>query len=90
MTNVLAINGSPNKAKGNTHLILGPILEGMKKAGVPVELIFSKDLKIRPFIGDFQCWYEKVGVCIHTDDMDKVYEKARKADILVLATPEFI
>ncbi len=90
MTHVLAINGSPNKAKGNTHLILSPLLEGMKKAGASVELLFSQDLKIRPCIGDFQCWFDKVGVCIHTDDMDRVYEKARVADILVLATPIYL
>ncbi|MFX0055165.1 MAG: flavodoxin family protein [Promethearchaeota archaeon] len=90
MTDVLAINGSPNKEKGNTHLILGPLLEGMRKAGATVDLLFSKDLKIRPCIGDFQCWYEKVGVCIHTDDMEQVYAKAREADILVLATPIYL
>ena len=90
MTRVLAINGSPNKEKGKTHLILKPLLEGMKKAGAAVDLLFSKDLKIRPCIGDFQCWFSKVGVCIHTDDMDQVYAPAREADILVLASPIYL
>ncbi|MFX1263557.1 MAG: flavodoxin family protein [Promethearchaeota archaeon] len=90
MTEVLAINGSPNREKGNTHLILAPLLEGMKKAGATVDLLFSKELKIRPCIGDFQCWYKKVGVCIYTDDMEQVYVKAREADILVLATPIYL
>jgi multimeric flavodoxin WrbA len=90
MTKVLAINGSPRKEKGNTHLILGPMLDGMKKAGASIEVLYSKDLKIRPCIGDFQCWFEKVGVCIHTDDMQQVYKKARDADILILATPIYL
>ncbi|MBN2230341.1 MAG: flavodoxin family protein, partial [Candidatus Thorarchaeota archaeon] len=90
MTTVLAINGSPNMEKGNTHRILAPFLEGMRDAGASVEILFSQKLKIRPCIGDFQCWFEKVGVCIHTDDMEMVYEKIREADILVLATPIYL
>jgi hypothetical protein len=90
MTKVLAINGSPNMEKGNTHLILEPFLEGMKNAGAAVDLIFSRNLKIQPCIGDFQCWYEKVGVCIYKDDMEEVYAKAREADIWVLATPIYL
>ena len=76
--------------KGNTHLILNPIIEGMTKAGASVEVIFPQKLKIRHCIGDFQCWFEKVGECIHTDDMEMVYEKIREADILVLATPIYL
>ncbi|MHA1908304.1 MAG: flavodoxin family protein [Candidatus Thorarchaeota archaeon] len=90
MTKVLAINGSPRKDKGNTQLILGPMLEGMKKAGASVDLLYSKDMKIRPCIGDFQCWFDKVGVCIHNDDMEQFFSKAREADILVLATPIYL
>jgi multimeric flavodoxin WrbA len=90
MTKVLAINGSPNMEKGNTHLILEPFLEGMKNAGAVVDLIFPRNLKIQPCIGDFQCWYEKVGVCIYKDDMEEVYAKAREADIWVLATPIYL
>ncbi len=87
---VLAINGSPNMEKGNTHLILAPFLEGMKKAGASIEIVFSQRLKIRPCIGDFQCWFDKVGVCIHTDDMQDIYAKVRESDILVLAAPIYL
>ena len=90
MTKVLAINGSPNMEKGNTHLILEPFLEGMRSAGAEVDLIFSRKLKIQTCIGDFQCWYEKVGECIYKDDMEEVYAKARAADIWVLATPIYL
>ncbi len=76
--------------KGNTHLILAPLLEGMRVAGASVETIYPQKLKIRHCIGDFQCWFEKVGVCIHTDDMEMVYAKIREADILVLATPIYL
>ncbi|MFW9932653.1 MAG: flavodoxin family protein [Candidatus Thorarchaeota archaeon] len=90
MTSVLAINGSPNMEKGNTHKILAPLLDGMRKAGASVDTLFSQKLKIRHCIGDFQCWFEKVGVCIHTDEMEQVYAKVREAEILVFATPIYL
>jgi len=73
--------------KGDTHKILTPFLEGMEEAGATVETIFAKRFKIRPCLGDFHCWYEKVGKCIQKDDMEQLYPKFREADILVLAIP---
>jgi multimeric flavodoxin WrbA len=90
MTIVFAINGSPRMEKGNTAMILTPFLEGMKDAGAKIELFYAKRLKIHPCIGDFQCWFKKVGECIHKDDMQTMYSKLRAADILVLATPVYI
>ena len=69
MTKVIAINGSARMEKGNTELVLSSFLDGMREAGASVEVVYAKKLKIRPCIGDFQCWYEKVGECIHSDDM---------------------
>ncbi|MBY8998342.1 MAG: flavodoxin family protein [Candidatus Thorarchaeota archaeon] len=76
--------------KGNTHKVLTAFLEGMKEANATVETVFAKRLKIRPCLGDFQCWYDKVGECIQTDDMESLYPKLREADILVLATPVYL
>jgi hypothetical protein len=90
MTKVLAINGSAQMEKGYTHTLLNAFLEGVKDAGAIVELIYAKKLKIRPCLGDFQCWYDKVGVCIQKDDMESLYPKLRSADILVLAIPVYL
>jgi multimeric flavodoxin WrbA len=90
MIKAFVINGSPRMEKGNTALILTPFLEGMKDAGANTELVYAKRLKINPCIGDFQCWFEKVGKCIHKDDMQTIYPKLRMANILVLATPVYI
>lgn len=73
--------------KGYTHKILTSFLEGMEEADATVEAIFAKRFKIRPCLGDFHCWYEKVGKCIQNDDMEQLYPKFREADILVLAIP---
>ncbi len=76
--------------KGNTARILKPFVKGMTDAGADVEILYPKKMKIRPCIGDFQCWYKKVGVCIHTDDMNEALDKMRKSHILVFATPIYL
>jgi len=73
--------------KGDTHKILTAFLDGMKDANATIETIFAKRYKIRPCLGEFQCWFEKVGKCIQKDDMEQLYPKFREADILVLAIP---
>jgi multimeric flavodoxin WrbA len=87
MTTVLAINGSARMEKGDTHKVLTALLEGMKEEHAEVETIFAKRLKIRPCLGDFHCWYEKVGKCIQKDDMESLLPKLRETEILVLAIP---
>jgi multimeric flavodoxin WrbA len=84
---VLAVNGSARMEKGYTHRILTEFVKGMELADAKVETIFAKRYKIRPCLGDFQCWFEKVGKCIQKDDMEQLYPKFRAADILVLGMP---
>jgi multimeric flavodoxin WrbA len=88
--NVLAINASPLKNKGNTALILLPFLEGMSAAGADTELICTSDLHIHPCNGDLSCLFHPEGRCIHRDDMDRIMPKIRDADILIFATPLFV
>jgi multimeric flavodoxin WrbA len=88
--NVLAINGSPNGEKGNTALILKPFLEGMKETGAEIHLFYTKDLKINPCLGEYNCWFKTPGKCFQEDDMQEVFPKLIPADILVLATPLYV
>ena len=87
--NVLAINSSPNKGKGNTAVILDPFLEGIKEGGAEVEIYYTDDLNIQPCKGEVSCWMKTPGKCILNDDMSWLAPKAIKADILVLATPVY-
>lgn len=90
MTKVFAINGSPRMEKGNTALLLGAFLEGMKEAGAAVDVFYAKHLNVKPCLGEFHCWNEKPGECITQDSMQSVYAKLRNADVFVLATPVYI
>jgi len=86
-TKVLAVNSSPNREKGNTASILNPFLDGMKKAGAEVELLYARSMKIGFCLGCLKCWTETPGRCVIKDDMESVLPKVREADIIVLATP---
>jgi multimeric flavodoxin WrbA len=86
----MIINGSARTTKGHTAFVLTPFINGMKKAGAKVELLYSKKLKIRPCTGDLKCWGETIGECFIEDDMQRIYPKLRETDILVLAIPVYI
>ncbi len=90
MKHVLAINSSPKRAKSNTSLILNPFLDGIKEAGAEVELFYTRDLKIKPCTGEFNCWVKHPGECYQQDDMKQLYPKLKEADILVFATPVYV
>ena len=58
---VLAINSSPKMDKGNTAMILNPILKGMREAGAEVELFYTRKLNIKPCTGEIDCWIKTPG-----------------------------
>jgi putative sterol carrier protein len=89
--NILAVNGSPRGAKGNTERILQPFLEGAREAGAETEVIYLKDKKINYCLGCFTCWTKTPGVCVHKDDdMPELLEKMQQADTMVYATPLYV
>jgi multimeric flavodoxin WrbA len=87
---VLAINGSPRGAKGNTEQILQPFLEGAREAGAETEVIYLKDKKINHCRGCFTCWTKTPGVCVHKDDVPGILETLREAEVVVYATPLYV
>jgi len=87
--NVLAINGSPNKDRGNTAQILNPFLEGMREAGADVNLYYTEDLTINSCKGDLSCYILTPGRCIHDDDMTWLLPRINEADVLVMASPVY-
>jgi len=89
MTRIVAVNGSPKMEKGNTELVLRAFLDGARDAGAEVEVLYAKKMKIEPCRGEFQCWGSKPGECVIKDEMQSIYPKLKRADILVLAMPVY-
>jgi multimeric flavodoxin WrbA len=91
MTRAFAINGSPRMEEGNTAMVLSPFTQGMVDAGCEVELFYASRLKVKPCsCSEMYCWYKKPGECCIKDEMNVLYPKMKKADILILATPVYI
>lgn len=84
---VIAINSSPKAEAGHTAQIVGPFLAGMADAGAEVELFYTKQLRIEPCCGLFNCFLVTPGRCTTEDDMQMLVPKLRDADVWVLATP---
>lgn len=85
--NLLAIFGSP-RANGNTDLMLEAFLEGassVKELGI--ERIYVRKLTISGCLGCGYC--DEKGVCVQTDDMNRVYPLLDSADRVVVATPVY-
>ena len=85
--NVLALNSSPRMEKGNTALLLGPFLDGVREAGAEADLVCVRRLDIKPCTGCFSCWNKTPGHCPQKDGMEQLYPRLMSADVWVLATP---
>ena len=86
----MIVNGSARTEKGHTAFLLEPLIKGMEKAEAEIELIYSKMQKILPCTGCFKCWFETVGECFIKDDMQRLYQRLKETDILILAIPVYI
>ncbi|NQU94707.1 MAG: flavodoxin family protein [Candidatus Omnitrophica bacterium] len=83
---VLGINGSP-RIHGNTDTLLDKALEGAKSKGAEVEKVILNTFRI---MACQECEYVRDdGTCILEDDFQPVYEKIKKADAIIIASPIF-
>ena len=92
MTYVLALNSSPNGGtpRSGTATILKHFVEGMREAGAEVDVVNLAEMDISPCKGCMACWWKTPGKCVQQDDMEQIYPKLRKAEVLVLATPLYV
>jgi len=86
---IIALNGSPRGAAGNTHIMVENFLAGASKAGAETENIILADKKIGHCAGCMACWFKTPGKCVIQDDMEELLEKF-SADIFILATPLYV
>ncbi len=87
---VIAINSSPMMDQGNTALILGPFIEGIREAGAKIELFHTKKLAIKPCQGCGNCWLKTPGRCSLDDDMSALLPRLADADLWILVSPVYV
>jgi hypothetical protein len=86
---VTVFNGSPRGRKSNSHLIVGPLLEGARQAGAQTEEVFLIEKQIGHCRGCFTCWTKTPGKCAIRDDMSGLIELLLESNYAGLATPVY-
>ena len=85
----LVLMGSPRK-DGNTAELCRPFIGQLEESGAEVVYLPLEDMNIAPCCGCYSCQQVEGSYgCAINDDMNKVVEEIRRADVLVLATPIF-
>lgn len=86
MKRILGIMGSPRK-NGNTNILINTILEGAKSEGAHIDIVILRDLTINECDGCHSCW--KGNECSKQDDMNDIFPKIIKSDVIVFGTPVY-
>lgn len=88
MSNILILLGSM-RIGGNTDLLAQAFAEGARKNNNTVEIISVADYKVNPCIGCNSCFTREGNRCFQNDDMPRIYEKLKMADVVVAASPVY-
>ncbi len=87
MSRIVVFVGSMRKG-GNTDLLAQAFAEGAGKNNT-VEIVSVADYKVNPCIGCNSCFTREGNQCFQKDDMAKIYEKLKVADMVVIASPVY-
>ena len=87
MSRILFLAGSPRK-NGNTDQLVAAFAEGAREHH-DVEIVSVSEYKINPCIGCNSCFSREGYTCIQNDDMFRIYDKMKKVDTVVIASPVY-
>jgi len=85
---VISILGSPKGMKGNTGLLLTPMLEAAQNAGAETEIFSLGNLSVLPCNGCQEVCHI-TGTCQQKDDFEKIKDAIIEADGIILASPNY-
>lgn len=83
---VLGLQGSPRK-KGNSDILLAAFMTAARQLGAATETIIVAEREIQPCKEYIVC--EKKGFCPIKDEMNAIYTRLRRAEVVVAASPVF-
>lgn len=87
MSKIVILTGSVRKG-GNTELLARAFADGAGQRN-EVELISVADCRVQPCIGCNSCFTREGHRCFQQDDMTKIYESLKAADVLAIASPVY-
>jgi multimeric flavodoxin WrbA len=98
--NLLALNASLRGPHGHTQFLIDRLFDGARSAGAACESLTLSGLKINRCLGCNRCQdsaqpagpdgYTLDCVYAGKDDVTRIFEKMRTADLLVFATPVYV
>lgn len=83
---ILVLNGSP-RPEGNTKQMVEAFREGAESARHEVEVVDVCRMKIGGCLACEYCHTKGNGSCVQKDDMQKIYDSLKEAEMLVIASP---
>ena len=86
MIKLLGIIGSSRKG-GNTETIIKEVLKASEQEGAETELLYLVDFTLEPCNGCRTCWDTKE--CIIKDDAEKILNKMKEFDGIVIGSPVY-
>ena len=87
MSRIVILVGSVRKG-GNTELLADAFAKGASLHN-EVKVVSVADYRIHPCTGCNRCLSNEDHACVQDDDMALIYEKLRKADTLIVASPVY-
>lgn len=87
MSRIVVLVGSMRKG-GNTDLLAQAFAEGAGEKN-DVEIVSVADYRVNPCVGCNSCFTREGHRCFQKDDMSFIYDKLRKADVAVIASPVY-
>lgn len=86
---IAVINGSHKGKNGNTDIMVQAFLKGAQEVGAETVNIFLAEKNIKHCLACKACWFNASGECVLKDDMNKINNMIKGADIHVIATPVY-
>ena len=87
MGKIVVLVGSMRKEE-NIDLLAKAFVDGASKKN-DVEIISVTEYKVNPCIGCNSCFERKDNSCFQKDDMEIIYRKLAKVDMIVIASPVY-
>ena len=85
---VVIFMGSPRK-NSSTHILAGEAARALCEQGIPSQMIFPDDLRIRDCRGCHACKQEDRDTCVINDDMQEIYSLMDTSAGIIVAAPVY-
>jgi multimeric flavodoxin WrbA len=85
--NIIIINGNPDPKQKDLDRYIKSLGADLTQRGHAFQSIILREMDIRQCIGCWTCWFKTPGLCMHRDEMPKIYRAVMDADLVILASP---